>query len=84
MTVTTMSSRRFNQDRSGAKRLANDGPVMITDRGRPSHVLLSIEEYRRLAGRPMSLYEALAPDEPLDFEFDPPKLDIKLRIPDLD
>ena len=44
------SSRDFNQDTSGAKRAAEQGPVFITDRGKPSHVLLSIEEYERLAG----------------------------------
>lgn len=48
--VTTITSRRFNQDASGAKRAAREGPVFITDRGRPAHVLLSIEAYRRLLG----------------------------------
>lgn len=48
--VTTMSSRDFNQDTSRAKRAASDGPVYITDRGRPAHVLLSYEEYERLVG----------------------------------
>jgi prevent-host-death family protein len=50
MPITTISSRQFNQDASGAKKAANDGPVMITDRGEPAHVLLSIAEYRRLTG----------------------------------
>lgn len=45
-----ISSREFNQDTAGAKRAAALGPVFITDRGEPSHVLLSIDEYRRLAG----------------------------------
>ncbi|MGH1559284.1 type II toxin-antitoxin system prevent-host-death family antitoxin [Caulobacter segnis] len=26
-------------------------PVFVTDRGRPTHVLMSVETYRRLAGR---------------------------------
>ena len=47
---TTMSSREFNQDASRAKRAAKAGPVFITDRGQPQHVLLSIEEYQRLIG----------------------------------
>ncbi len=50
MTITTLSSREFNQDSSGAKKAAKNGPVFITDRGRPAHVLLSIEEYQRLTG----------------------------------
>lgn len=44
------SARRFNQDTAGAKRAAEDGPVYVTDRGRPSHVLLSFDEYARLLG----------------------------------
>ena len=27
---------------------ANDGPVFITDRGRPAYILLNIQEYQRL------------------------------------
>ena len=50
MTITTLSSREFNQDAGRAKKAANDGPVFITDRGRPAHVLLSVEEYRKLTG----------------------------------
>jgi PHD/YefM family antitoxin component YafN of YafNO toxin-antitoxin module len=45
-----MTARRFNQDTAGAKRAAEAGPVYITDRGRPSHVLLAFDEYARLAG----------------------------------
>ena len=46
MAVKTYSSREFNQDTSGAKRAANGGPVFITDRGRPAHVLLTYEHFR--------------------------------------
>jgi len=42
MAIKTLSSREFNQDTSGAKKAANHGPVFITDRGKPAHVLLSI------------------------------------------
>ncbi len=48
--TTTMSSRDFNQDASGAKRAAAHGPVYITDRGRPAHVLLTYEAYEQLLG----------------------------------
>ena len=44
----SMSSREFNQGTGVAKRAARNGPVYITDRGRPSHVLLSYEDYREL------------------------------------
>ena len=48
MNLSTITSRVFNQDTSGAKRAAMSGPVFITDRGRPAHVLLSMADYRRL------------------------------------
>ncbi len=73
MTVTTLSSREFNQDTSGAKKAAQQGPVFITDRGRPAHVLLTIEDYQRLTGEHMSLAEALA-QPGNDIDFDPPRL----------
>jgi prevent-host-death family protein len=73
MTVTTLTSREFNQDTSGAKKAARRGPVFITDRGRPAHVLLTIEDYRRLTGGNMSLAEAIAQVGVADFEFEPPR-----------
>jgi PHD/YefM family antitoxin component YafN of YafNO toxin-antitoxin module len=48
MRITKLSSRDFNQDTSRAKRAAKRGPVFITDRGRLSYVLLTVEEYQRL------------------------------------
>jgi prevent-host-death family protein len=74
MAVTTLTSREFNQDTSGARKAAQRGPVFITDRGRPAHVLLTIEDYRRLAGSNMSLAEALAQPDVADFEFKPPRV----------
>jgi prevent-host-death family protein len=73
MAVTTLTSREFNQDTSGAKKAAQRGPVFITDRGRPAHVLLTIEDYQRLTGGNMSLAEALAQPGGADFEFKPPR-----------
>ena len=71
-----MSSREFNQDASGAKKAAANGPVFITDRGRPAHVLLSIEEYQKLSNSGMTLLEAVsqAGGAEVDFEFEPPRL----------
>ncbi len=48
--ATSMTSRAFNQDTSRAKKMAERGPVYITDRGRPAHVLLSFDAYERLIG----------------------------------
>ncbi len=73
--MTMMSSREFNQDRSKAKKLADDGPVIITDRGKPSHVLLTYEQYAKLAGKGKSIAEMLSMDAADDIDFDPPKLE---------
>jgi prevent-host-death family protein len=56
---TTFSSREFNQDTGRAKHAARRGPVIITDRGRPSHVLLTFEDYSRLTGGGASIIELL-------------------------
>jgi hypothetical protein len=59
------TARRFNQDTARAKRAAEEGPVYVTDRGRPSHVLLSFEDYSRLvAGSdgPRDVLSALGSD----------------------
>lgn len=69
--MSTLTSRELNQDVGRAKREAAEGPVFITDRGKPSHVLLSIEDYRRLTGRGRTLGEALAMPGVADIEFDP-------------
>jgi len=74
VSTTTISSREFNQDAGGAKKAAEKGPVIITDRGRPAHVLLSFEDYQKLLGAGPSLLEALAQKEDGDFDFDPPRM----------
>jgi prevent-host-death family protein len=81
--VTTISSREFNQDTSGAKKAAAEGPVFVTDRGKPSHVLLTIEEYIRLTGNAPSLLAAVAQLEPNEVDFVPPRLDLDIQVPDL-
>jgi prevent-host-death family protein len=60
MPITTLSSREFNQDTSRAKKAAKKGPVVITDRGRPAHVLLTIEDFHKLSGAQASIVELLA------------------------
>ena len=74
VTVTTMSSRDFNQDVSRAKRAADEGPVIITDRGEPVYVLLRHDAYRRLTGDAASIRDLLAEPGVEDIEFDPPRL----------
>ncbi len=84
MTITTLSSRELNHDLGRAKKAALDGPVVITDRGKPAHVLLSYADYLRLSGKRRTLLEALTMPGMEDIEFDPPKLDVTLRIPDFE
>lgn len=74
MTITTFSSREFNQDASGAKKAAKSGPVFITDRGRPAHVLLTFEEYQRVTRSQKSIVDLLAMPAVADINFEPPRL----------
>jgi prevent-host-death family protein len=81
MAITTFSSREFNQDASGAKRAAERGPVFITDRGRPAHVLLTIEEYRKITDKRENIVELLAMPEVAEVEFEPARLGGRLQRP---
>ena len=83
MTITTLSSRELNQDIGRAKKAARHGPVFITDRGTPAHVLLSIEEYQRLIGKKRSLIEALSMPGLADIPFDPSRIDMETRPAEL-
>lgn len=79
--ITNLTSREFNQDASRAKKAATNGPVIITDRGRPAHVLLSIEENQRLTGNIRNIVDLLAMPNARDIDFEPPKLLGKLFKP---
>jgi len=84
MAQSTISSREFNQDVSRAKREADAGPVVITDRGEPAYVLLSYERYRALVGPRASLRDALMQSGGDEIEFEPPNLGpATWRVPDL-
>jgi len=83
VTITTLSSRELNQDVTKAKKAAADGPVFITDRGRPSHVLLSIEDYQRLTGRRQKIADLLAMPGTEHLELEVPTLRDLARPADL-
>jgi len=74
MAIKTLSSREFNQNASDAKKAARKGPVFITDRGRPAHVLLSIEEYRRITGGRLKIADMLAMPGTQDADLEIPQL----------
>ena len=82
LTITTLTSRELNQDIGRAKRAAKRGPVFITDLGKPSHVLLTIEDYRRLSGQGRSLIDVLSMPGLADIDFDPPTIDFRSRPAD--
>ena len=82
--ITTLSSREFNQDTGRAKSAARRGPVVITDRGRPAHVLLTYEDYQRLAGDERSVIDLLgSPPGVEDAELEIPLLRDPARPADL-
>jgi prevent-host-death family protein len=83
MTITTLSSRELNQDVTRAKKAAKNGPVFITDRGKPAHVLLSFEDYQRLTKQRRNIADALAMPGVADIEFEPPRVTIEARPADL-
>ncbi|HHF7366846.1 TPA: type II toxin-antitoxin system Phd/YefM family antitoxin [Legionella bozemanae] len=74
MPISTFSSREFNQDVSKIKKAAARGPVFITDRGHPAHVLLSIEDYLELTKTKETIVDLLAMPDSSDIEFEAPKI----------
>ena len=75
MPTTKLSSRELNQDVSRAKRASRKGPVIITERGRPAHVLLTFEDYERLVAAKGGIIDSLG--QPPGIE------DVELEIPPL-
>ena len=82
MAITTVTSREFNQDVSKIKRAALNGPVFITDRGHPAHVLLAIDDYEKLTGVKKNIIDLLAMPDVADIEFEPAKLNKKIYRPE--
>ena len=70
-TMYSISSREFNLDVSKAKRATEQGPVFITDRGTPAHVLLTIEEYHKLVQKEESVAAVLSMPESSEIDFVP-------------
>ncbi|MBB3350121.1 prevent-host-death protein [Rhizobium sp. L9] len=83
MSVTRLSSRELNHDVSRAKKAAQNGPVIITDRGKPSHVLMTYDEFERLTGKPRSLVDALSMPGLSNIDFEVPRVEIAPRGIDL-
>ncbi|GKS87459.1 prevent-host-death protein [Acidovorax sp. SUPP1855] len=86
MSIHTFSSRDFTRDVSAAKRAAIDGPVFITDRGRPAFALLKIDDYYRIAGHGerslLDVMDGIPSGDDIDFE--PAPLNLRLFSTSLD
>lgn len=81
MTITTITSREFNQDVSKVKRAATNGPVFITDRGHLAHVLLTVKDYQKLIKTKENIVDLLAMPEAADIDFEAPKLNKRIYRP---
>jgi prevent-host-death family protein len=86
MGIHTFSSCDFTRNVSAAKRAALDGPVFITNRGRPAFALIKIDDYYRMAGKSAPSLLALMDDIPggEGIDFEPPKLGIQIQAANLD
>jgi prevent-host-death family protein len=82
MTITTVTSREFNQDVSKIKHAALNGPVFITDRGRPAHVLLALQDYQKLTKTKENIIDLLAMPDADKIDFEPVKLNKKIYNPE--
>lgn len=86
MSIHTFSSRDFTRDVSAAKRAAADGPVFITDRGRPAFALLKIDDYYRITGQGerslLDVMDSIPGGDGIDF--DPPRMNLQLTAASLD
>jgi prevent-host-death family protein len=81
ISMSTVTSRDFNNDVAAAKRRAAIEPVIITDRGRPSFVLMSMSEFTRLRGPSGGIVDALRMSE--DVSLETHRVDLELRVPEL-
>lgn len=79
MPVTTFTCRAFNRQLSQAKKATEQGVVYISDRGKPAHLLMTYEEYRKLSGDSRNLLDALVMPGVEEIDFDAPRATINSR-----
>lgn len=68
--TSTITSREVDRDVAAAMQAAERGPVMITDRGQPTHVLLTAAEFERISGWQQLLGDLLRRGQDPTIEFD--------------
>jgi prevent-host-death family protein len=77
MPTTTLTSREFHQDSGKVKRAAQNGPVIITDRGKPVLVVQRAEDFTPASEKSskfVSLADALGHSESAHIDFDIPEI----------
>ncbi|MBU3614886.1 type II toxin-antitoxin system Phd/YefM family antitoxin [Polynucleobacter sp. Latsch14-2] len=72
--ITTLSSREFNQDTGRAKKATEGGPVFITDRGKPAHVLMTFKDYQRVTGKGKNILDLVGMKGAGSIEFEAEKI----------
>jgi prevent-host-death family protein len=80
---TTITSREFNRSVSKVKKAARSAPVFITERGKLSHVLLSIAEYKKITEGYVKIADLLAVSAEDTLELEVPKRTETARAADL-
>lgn len=65
------SSQEFNQNPGRIKKAADEGPVIVTERGERKLVVLSWAQYERLTGSAPNIVELFHDPETAGIEFEP-------------
>lgn len=68
--TSSVPATEFNRNPSQVKRLAADGPVVVTEHNRPSLVVLTYADYQRLAAAPSGIGTWLQMDDDIDIDFE--------------
>ncbi|MFZ7158020.1 type II toxin-antitoxin system Phd/YefM family antitoxin [Avibacterium gallinarum] len=81
--MTIMTSREFNQHLNQAQKAAQIAPVIVTNRGEPTYVLMSYTDYQKMLRSlsPRNALEALMPQDEADIELEIPPRSTKQRAP---
>jgi PHD/YefM family antitoxin component YafN of YafNO toxin-antitoxin module len=75
-----MTSAVFNQNPSKAKKAADEQPLVITDHGKASYVLMRYADFEAHWRKSKSLFEALRDrNASSEKEFDPDRVDFSGR-----
>lgn len=73
--MPVMTSRAFNQGTGKAKKAAQQGPVIITDRGKGAYVLMTMDDFLKRSGGTQTVGDTFAMPGGGDIEFEPERLD---------